>query len=129
MSIYKGELTNECLVKNALVLKKSFPALKNDFIDIFYERLKANGYTDQRLNDAIGHVIDNCIYPTPTIAQFISFDRKMILYNHNDMLKINDTLNGKAFESHKAVKIGNNTFPMWAHVNDIETYKLQPWIN
>jgi len=110
-------------------LKKAFPQLGAGFIDVFNDRIKANGYTDERLNDALAHVIDNCIYPTPTIAQFISYDRKMTLYNHSDMLKLNDTLNGKAFESHKAVLIGENTFPVWAHVNDIEKYKLRPWKN
>ena len=81
VSIYTGELTNEGLVNAAMNLKKAFPQLSAGFIDIFNDRIKENGYSDQRLKDAISHVIDNCVYPTPTIAQFISYDKKMKLYN------------------------------------------------
>lgn len=127
-SIYKDELTEECVAVNTVKLKQSFPALSSGFYDVFYERLSANKYTNQRLNDAIGHVIDNCIYPSPTIAQFISFDKKIKLYTYDDVLKMND-LRQTAFQEYRPVRFGENKRPMYAHVNDIENYKLEKWSN
>ena len=69
-----NKLTKQCLTRGIVVIKKAFPSLPKSFYEIFIERLKANGFTDEKLNKAINHVIDNCKYPTPTIANFISFD-------------------------------------------------------
>lgn len=128
ISIYNDKLTPECVGENTVKLKQSFPALPNGFYDVFYERLKANNYTDKRLNDAIGHVIDNCIYPTPTIAQFISFDKRMKLYSYEDVLKINDQTQS-AFQTYRPVRFSDNPKPIYAHVNDIVEYKLKEWKN
>jgi len=126
ISIYKDKLTSECVAANTVKLKQSFPALNTGFYDIFYKRLSANNYTDKRLNDAIGHVIDNCVYPTPTIAQFISFDKRIKLFSIDDMYKKRDISND-AFKTHRPVRIGNNPSPVYASLNDIEEYKLTPW--
>jgi hypothetical protein len=126
MSVYAGELTKRCIAENTVKLKHSFPALEDGFYDVFYERLKANNYTDERLNDAIGHVIDNCIYPAPTIAQFISFDKRIKLYTYNQVLKMNDE-SQSAFVTHRPVKMEGQSLPMYAHLNDIEKYKLKLW--
>lgn len=54
-------------------IKKSFPSLEAEFYDILCDRLKENEVTDNELTEAVNHVIDTCIYPTPTIAQFITY--------------------------------------------------------
>lgn len=127
MSIYKGELTPKFLAESVIKVRQAFPALPVDFFEIFSDRIKENGFDDQRLNDAIMHVIDNCVYPTPTIAQFISFDKRIKLYNYNQILKLNDELSGKAFEYYRPVRIGENEKPGYAHVNDIKEFKLTLW--
>jgi hypothetical protein len=98
-----------------------------EFFDILSNRLKENNFNDERLRDAVNHVIDNCIYPTPTIAQFIGFDKKIKLYTYNQVLKLNDELTGKAFEYYRPVRIDENEKPVYAHVNDISKYKLELW--
>jgi len=54
-------------------IKKAFPSLSGDFYDILCERIKENNFSDKELINAINHVIDTCIYPVPTIANFILF--------------------------------------------------------
>lgn len=126
ISIYNDELTKECIAKENVKLMTAFPALEPGFFKVFSDRIKANNYTDQRLKDAIGYVIDNCVYPTPTIAQFISFDKRIKLYSYDDVLKINEISN-TAFQTHRPVRIGNLDRPMYATINDIEEYKLKQW--
>jgi len=127
-SIYTGKLTNECVASNVIKLNKAFPTLDGSFFDVFSDRIKDNKYNDSRLNDAVNHVIDNCIYPSPTIAQFISFDKMMKLYTYDDVLKMND-LSQSAFKEYRPVRIGENTRPMYARLNDIEQYNLTKWVN
>jgi len=68
-------LTLKALTKNTLKLKAAFPTLPEEFYDIFLERIKVHDFTDERLNKAIDRVIDTCVYPTPTIANFIQADK------------------------------------------------------
>ena len=61
-------------MKNTVKIKNAFPTLPVEFYDILCERLKANGFTDERLTNAVNGVIDTCKYPTPTVAHFMSYD-------------------------------------------------------
>lgn len=56
-------------------VSQAFPTLPEPFYDLLCERIKEHGFTDERLKKSVNYVIDHCIYPTPTIAQFISFDK------------------------------------------------------
>lgn len=127
LSVYEGELTKPVIVEMTVKIRQSFPALPVGFFDILSDRLIANNFTDQRLKDSVQHVIDNCIYPTPTIAQFISFDRRIKLYTYNQVLKMNDEFSGKIFQYYKSVRIGKNEFPVYAYINDIKEYNLELW--
>jgi len=85
LSLYSGELTAQQVVKSIAMLKKSFPALPEGFYEVLSNRIKDNNFCDDRLRDAVKHVIDTCVYPTPTIANFISFDRKVKLYTYKEV--------------------------------------------
>lgn len=124
MSVYRDDLTTECIIEGTIKLKKSFPALGKDFFDVFSERIKNNDFTDKRLVDAINNVIDNCIYPTPTIAQFISFNNNVKLYTYDQVCVINDDSHN-AFEKYKPIVIENEKRRMYAHISDIEAYELE----
>jgi hypothetical protein len=126
MSIYNDELTTKNIIKGTGKLKKSFPALTKEFFDVFADRIKDNKFTDNRLNDSINHVIDNCIYPTPSIAQFISFDKRIKLYTYHDIVKMQDQTQ-HAFKSYRPVKINGVNKPMYASINDIVQYNLEKW--
>jgi len=53
----------------------AFPDLTGSFQDLLLERLEANKFSDDRLQRAITGVIEHCAYPTPTIADFLKWDR------------------------------------------------------
>lgn len=78
LSVYTGELKPQTVLGSIQEkIKATFPALSTDFFDIFMERVKDKGFTDQRLKDAVNHVDDTCPYPTPTLANFLSFDKRI----------------------------------------------------
>lgn len=125
MSIYQDdELTSMGLGLCINSLKSAFPDLNEGFHSVFADRINELGIGNKRLKDSINYVIDNCVYPKPTIAQFLSFDKKIKLYTYNQMLKMNNELQGKAFKLYNSVQIGESDKPLWASVQDISTYKL-----
>lgn len=128
ISVYRDGLTKKGIVEMSMKIQRAFPNLEPDFFNIFSDRIKANKFTDNRLKDAVEHVIDTCVYPTPTIAQFISFDKHVKLYTYEDVLEMNK-LHGKVFGTYRPVKVGKAVKPMYAHINDIETYNLELWSN
>jgi len=111
-------------VESVATIKKAFPSLPLGFYDVFMDMIRETGFTDTRLRDAVKHVICNCQYPQPTIAQFISFDRRIKLHTYAEYCKLADEGDGKNYQP---VRVGNNKKPVWAHVNDINEYKLKPW--
>jgi len=84
----QNKITKQCLTNGIVVIKKAFPSLPLSFYDIFIERLKANGFTDDRFKEAVNHVIDTCKYPTPTIGNFISFKKRNIIGENNPRIYI-----------------------------------------
>jgi hypothetical protein len=77
VSIYQGKLTQQGIIEGVKIIKKAFPALPLDFYDILIDRLEIHGFNNERFYDAIIFVIDTCHYPTPTIADFISYDKRI----------------------------------------------------
>ena len=97
------------------------------FYDVFAERIIENDFNDERLAAAIKYVIDNCVYPKPTIAQFISFDKRITLYTYDQILKmINE--NSKIFDFYKAVRVDKTQqSPIYANINDVAKYSIELW--
>ena len=95
------------------------------FYDIFMDRIKDNGFSDTRLIDAVKHVIDNCTYPTPTIAQFISFDKRIETFNYHQIVEMVEDGDDRAFERYARIKPKNLPEAVWIHVNDIEQYNIK----
>ena len=69
-----------------------------------------NGFSDERFTDAVNHVIANCIYPTPTIAQFISYDRTERLYTHSEMVEMVNAGNKNAFKQLTKIEIDGKIY-------------------
>jgi hypothetical protein len=127
ISIYKGDLTDKILVESVVKVKKAFPSLPVDFYDIFTDRIRDNGFNDSRLKDAVNFVIDNCIYPTPTIAQFIGFDKRIKLHSYTDYLKLVHQYGGEINNSYKPVKFPDREKLVWVHVDDMKIAKLSEY--
>lgn len=128
LSLYSGELTPGGVVEATAKIKKAFPALPPEFFDVLIDMVKNECFSDNRFMDAVNNVIKNCEYPTPTVAKFLSFDKSVKLYTYSDMIKLVNT-DRKAFEKHKAIKVQGTKEPLWAHISDIERYKLERYVH
>ena len=65
-------------------LQSAFPKQNKEFFNVLAERLIANGFTDERLADAVNNVIDNFQYKELNIADIVSFDKKIKLYTYSE---------------------------------------------
>ena len=103
--------------------KKTFPGLPIEFYEVWQERLELTIFRDDRLKDAVAHVIRTCEYPMPTIAKFLSYDRKIKLHTYNEYCKlISDGDNG---DNYKPIKFKDRPVLMWVHVNDIAQHNIK----
>jgi hypothetical protein len=122
ISIYTDKLTAEGISVNTLKIKKSFPSLPIEFYDILQQRIKDRKFTDQRLTDAVNNVIDTCIYPHPTIAQFINFDKNIEAFTFQQisekMIKDRDIM-----QRYKPVEFGGRV--LWVNLCEIKKYNLK----
>jgi hypothetical protein len=125
LSVYHGDLTTPNVIECVTKIKKAFPSLPVGFYDVFTDRIKGNNFSDERLIDAVNHVIDTCVYPIPTIANFISFDQRIKLFTHSEMLKMNDNIGGSVWSDFKPVEIQGISKRLYASVIDIQRYKLK----
>lgn len=119
LSLYNGELTPKVVTESMAEIKAAFPALPAEFFTILSRRIKDNGFSDDRIRDAVRHVIDNCIYPSPTIAQFISFDKNVRLYTYFEMVEMVNNANGdaKVWDYYDCRKINGKLF--WVSKGEI----------
>ena len=126
MSVYTGDLHLETIIAQNKIITKAFPQLKDEFFEILNHRLRERKLTDQRLIDAVSHVIDTCVYPTPTVANFLSYDRCIELLTHANLV---DMLSDDryVFDRYEPVRIPGIDKPRYARKEDILEYKLEKW--
>jgi len=85
ISVYTGELTTQCIIGQVKRLKAAFPNSPASMYDILMERVKANGFTDDRLRAAVDDLIDTFKYPVPSIADIISFDKRVKFHTYKEV--------------------------------------------
>jgi len=124
ISLYKGSLSLQNIVQCSVKVKKAFPELPSEFFEVFQEMVKLEGFTDERLMDAVDNVIKTCIYPKPTIAQFISFDKRVKVYKYSDIVKMIDD-DPRAFDRYKRIEMEGLPEAVWIHINDIAKYNIK----
>jgi len=123
ISLYTDTLANvKDIISAAAIIKKSFPALPQGFYDMFGDRIMANKFTINRLRDAIAFVIDNCRYPQPSIADFVSYDKTIKFRTHAEMTA------GEWDNQYIPVKFPDRPKVVWIHANDIQHYNLTKYI-
>lgn len=123
LSAYNGELTEDCIAEQTVKIASAFPSLDAGFYDILFAQVKEMNFSDKKLVDSVNHVIRNCEYPTPTIAKFLSYDKKIKLFDYTQFVNVEQHLK----PLYKAVRIGGLTKQMYALKTDIETYNLELW--
>ena len=88
VSLYRGSLSDRGVAKNMRKLQSAFPKQNKEFFNVLAERLIANGFTDERLTDAVNNVIDNFQYKELNIADIVSFDKKIKLYTYSEACRM-----------------------------------------
>jgi hypothetical protein len=121
LSVYKGELTVKEVINQEKRLSSSFPNLPASFYDVLMDRLKENHFNDERLKAAVDNLIDTCIYPVPTIANVISFDKTVKVYTYNQICDF--VMNGDKMSNYRRIK--SQFLKLWARIDDIEKYKIE----
>lgn len=83
--------------------------MSDQFFNLLSERIIANDFTENRLIDAINHVIDNFAYKELNISDVIRFDRKIKLYTYPEVSDL--VTAGKAsFSDFEIREINGKTF-------------------
>ena len=126
VSAYKDNSTTQGLINGITRIKKAFPSLPIEFYEILKERIQSKGFTDKRFADAVNSVIDTCVYPTPTIAQFISWDKRIPMFTYEQICKKFDEsgLGAKFWTYYKSLQFNDKATRVWIHVNDVEQYNI-----
>lgn len=81
----KGETTPEVLASEIKKLRVAFPSREPAFFNLLTERIIANGFTDERLRDAVGKALDTFSYKEINISDIIRFDRHVRLYTYPEL--------------------------------------------
>lgn len=88
-SLYgQGKVSPECLALNIVRIKDSFPKLGNGWYRQLEHFLDSENFTDQRLNDAVENLIKTSVYPEPTIANILGYDKKIKIFTWDELGKI-----------------------------------------
>lgn len=130
LSIYgKGEVSTECLAKGKKIIKASKPELPNDWYDVLDYMIERNGFTNQRFMDAVEVMITTCVYPKPSHADILSYDKFIDAYTWEELLtKVKDASNeyrGKYLQSF--IRIIHYGEERWCKKEDAIKYKLELW--
>jgi hypothetical protein len=110
VSIYNDSLTPQCVDQELKKLVVAFPAVDPDFINVLSERLVANGFTNRRLKDAIGSLIDNFKYQKPNISDIISFDRKIKLYSYGEAYRLIERGEVSGFSDFDIIEVNGDKY-------------------
>ena len=81
----RGDVTPNILAASIKKLQVAFPSMGADFFNLLTERIIANGFTDERLQDAVAKVIDTFQYRELHVSDVVKFDRHQVIHAHQGM--------------------------------------------
>ncbi|UZJ42197.1 hypothetical protein OO006_04275 [Prosthecochloris sp. SCSIO W1101] len=102
--------------------------MTREYARVVVSRMVANGFSGQRAEDAVNHVIDS--YEgwdkLPNVANFISFDRRVDVLTYKELNFLHDE--GRvAWDDYEAVDVGLDK-PRWARKEDVRLCGLERWV-
>ena len=122
LTIYTGSvLTVETVITEVAKIKAAFPSVTSQFVDILIERAIAKRFTAERLIDAVNNVIDNFQYPMPSLANFLSYDRRVKILSYDQLCDM-VTRHRVDFNSYTMVKVNGKSY--WVSNADKDLYNL-----
>jgi hypothetical protein len=111
LSIYQGHKAEpKDIAMELSKLQVAFTDISKEYMSVLTERLVRNGFTKERLRDAIGHVIDNFNYRRPNISDIISFDKKVKMYTYAEVFRMIEKGEASGFEDFQIVEVNGNKF-------------------
>lgn len=85
LSLYAGKAPTGADFKTAANrLSIAFPKMTKEFFLLLTEFVAREGFTAQRLEDAVNHVITNFQYKELNISDIVKFDRRARLYTYSE---------------------------------------------
>ena len=110
VSLYQGgEASGADIAVSMKRLQTAFPKMDNAFFNLLAERVLDNGFTTERLKDAVNHVLDNFQYKELNISDIIRFDRRAKLYTYKEASEL--VSSGKAtFEDFEKREINGTVY-------------------
>lgn len=90
ISLYSGPLEPNIVLQSMNRLKAAFPKMSDnkEFFNLLSERVVANGFSNERLKDAVNQVLDNFQYKELVISDIIKYDRKIKLYTYSEVVSM-----------------------------------------
>ena len=120
LSLYQDSIAEPVQIAGAVkTLKAAFPKMGDEFFMLLCKRIGANEFTAKRLEDAVEHVIDNFPYKELNVADIVSFDKRVKLYDKNQIW--DECSKGYTTDDFEKVRISGKLY--WVKKVDIENSK------
>jgi hypothetical protein len=112
VSIYQpNKPTQDVLAWALKTLQACYPDTNAMVFEIILERLKSNEWGNDKIKDAINHLIETHVYKTINPANILTFDRKRKLYSYNQMIDMVNKYGSEVWNRYGKEKInGKNWF-------------------
>lgn len=111
VSIYNDNIANdEFILEQIKRLYICFPDTNKEIFKELFNRIKANEFTEKRLQDAIDNIIDTHTFKTITVADVISYDKTIDIYSYVDVCNIAYEKGAEIWDNFSKVVIGNDIF-------------------
>jgi hypothetical protein len=100
------------------LLRGAFPKMGDDFFRLLYKRIGDNEFSARRVGDAVNHVIDNFRYKELNVADIISFDKRVKLYNYHE--KCTEVGKGANWDDFEPIRVPGRDKPYFIKTVDKE---------
>jgi len=127
ISVYQGVPASGLVIaRETAKMQVAFPKLESTFVAVLTERIIKNNFTEQKVKDAISYLMDNFHYQTPTIADVISFDKKIKLWSYEDVCEA-VSQNKTSFDSFYKHWVGDTLYRV--KKSEADTFGLAKYLN
>ena len=125
ITVYSDNIAEPATVaKEVVKLKHAFPTISSEFADILCERIIANNFTEQRVRDAVSYVLDNFKYQKPSVADVVSFDKKLKIFNYTQMLEKLNEIGASVWNDYKPVILPGCKKTVYIDISEAEAYGM-----
>lgn len=89
ISLYSDNIvSDQTIITGIAKLKVAFPKMSDDFFNLLVEMIIEEQMTEKQLIDSVKHVLKNFQYKELTIANILSYDKKVKLYTYNEVCEL-----------------------------------------